>query len=302
MTWFKVDDTLAFHRKAVAAGNAAMGLWVRAGSWCSQQLTDGFVPDDMIASLGNSGQAKRLVAAGLWERVDGGYRFWQWDERQPSREQVEQERNAARERMRRVRTQKRNGSAEQKGERSGDVRANERRTAPEREPVNNSVNDALTENQITVNGVTHQRGGVQPEAEAEPHDSQVTGSGSGEQDAKCAGTSGDVRPPRPDPTRPEGTGSVGESSSRRNARATDDDDRVIQTIIDVLGAETGRAVEPEWAERVRRQILTGRTPNDPAAYVAACIRGAPRNYLPTGSGDPSSRSVAEALAVARGEA
>lgn len=106
MTWFKVDDTLAFHRKAVAAGNAAMGLWVRAGSWCSQQLTDGVIPNDMIPALGNAGQAKRLVAVGLWERVEGGYRFWQWNEsgRQPTREQVEQDRTAARERMRRVRT------------------------------------------------------------------------------------------------------------------------------------------------------------------------------------------------------
>lgn len=33
MSWFKVDDHLAFHRKTLAAGNEAMGLWVRAGSW-----------------------------------------------------------------------------------------------------------------------------------------------------------------------------------------------------------------------------------------------------------------------------
>lgn len=31
MPWFKVDDTLALHGKVVAAGNPAMGLWVRAG-------------------------------------------------------------------------------------------------------------------------------------------------------------------------------------------------------------------------------------------------------------------------------
>ena len=31
-----------------------MGLWVRAGSVCASQLTDGFVPDHMIASLGVS--------------------------------------------------------------------------------------------------------------------------------------------------------------------------------------------------------------------------------------------------------
>lgn len=91
MTWFKVDDGLAFHPKAVAAGNAAMGLWVRAGSWSAQQLTDGHVPSHMVRVLGNLSQAKQLVAAGLWEQVDGGYRFWQWIERNPDREQVEAE-------------------------------------------------------------------------------------------------------------------------------------------------------------------------------------------------------------------
>ena len=31
--WFKVDDNLALHPKVLGAGNAAMGMWVRAGSW-----------------------------------------------------------------------------------------------------------------------------------------------------------------------------------------------------------------------------------------------------------------------------
>ena len=84
MPWFRVDDNLAFHHKVVAAGNAAMGLWVRAGSMCSAQLTDGFVPDHMVAALGGKAQAQRLVAVGLWCREDGGYRFHEWAERQPS--------------------------------------------------------------------------------------------------------------------------------------------------------------------------------------------------------------------------
>ena len=92
MPWFKVDDTLAFHAKVVTAGNAAMGLWVRAGAWCMQQLTDGHVPNHMISVLGSTGQAKALVAAGLWIKVDDGYRFHEWDERQPSRDQVENDR------------------------------------------------------------------------------------------------------------------------------------------------------------------------------------------------------------------
>lgn len=105
MTWFKVDDTLAFHAKVVTAGNAAMGLWVRAGSWSMQQLTDGFIPRHIAESLGTKTEIKRLVTARLWEEKDDGYLFHQWCEagRQPSRIQVEADRHAARERQRRAR-------------------------------------------------------------------------------------------------------------------------------------------------------------------------------------------------------
>lgn len=88
MPWFKVDDNLAFHHKVVTAGNAALGLWVRAGSWSAQQLTDGFIPAAVAGVLGSKAQAGRLVNAGLWVEVDGGYRFHEWDQRQPSRENV----------------------------------------------------------------------------------------------------------------------------------------------------------------------------------------------------------------------
>lgn len=99
MTWFKVDDTFAFHTKAVAAGNAAIGLWVRAGAWSAQQLTDGKIPTAVAASLGTSQQAQRLVAVGLWESRPDGYAFHQWstDGRQPTRAEVESRRQRERE-------------------------------------------------------------------------------------------------------------------------------------------------------------------------------------------------------------
>lgn len=84
MTWFKVDDSLGFHAKTIAAGNAAMGLWVRAGSWCSQQLTDGVIPRQVAATLGTAAQAKALVHAGLWLIHEDGYCFHEWDRYQPS--------------------------------------------------------------------------------------------------------------------------------------------------------------------------------------------------------------------------
>ena len=92
MPWFKVDDTLAFHQKTVRAGNPAMGLWVRAGAWSMQTLSDGFIPEAIASALGTHGQAKRLVEAGLWRRMPGGYAFHEWDDRQPSKAEVHQDR------------------------------------------------------------------------------------------------------------------------------------------------------------------------------------------------------------------
>lgn len=94
MPWFKVDDTLAFHAKTVAAGNAAMGLWVRAGAWSMSTLSDGFVPDHIIVAMGTHTQARRLVEVDLWDEKDGGYVFHEWTQRQPSRAKVHAEREA----------------------------------------------------------------------------------------------------------------------------------------------------------------------------------------------------------------
>lgn len=88
MPWFRVDDNLAFHAKTLAAGNAAMGLWVRAGAWAMQHLTDGRVPIHVARQLGTRGEAGRLVAAGLWLEEEAGYRFHEWEGRQPSAEDV----------------------------------------------------------------------------------------------------------------------------------------------------------------------------------------------------------------------
>lgn len=101
MVWFRVDDDLAFHRKSLKAGNAAMGLWVRAGAECASQLLDGFVPDEMALLIGTRALANKLVDAGLWHRVDGGFRFHQWEDRQPTKADVEADRraNAARQKV-----------------------------------------------------------------------------------------------------------------------------------------------------------------------------------------------------------
>jgi len=103
MSWFKVDDKFHDHPKARRAGLAACGLWLRAGTWSADMLTDGFVPDDVLPRWGTRGVdvfelADTLVEVGLWERVDDdadpGYRFRKWDKYQPTRAEVVDRRSA----------------------------------------------------------------------------------------------------------------------------------------------------------------------------------------------------------------
>lgn len=84
MSWFRIDDGFAFHHKTVAAGNAAVGLWVRAGSWSSGAKMGGYIPGEMVRALGNRAQSQRLVTAGLWIPTDGGYQFHEWDDHNPT--------------------------------------------------------------------------------------------------------------------------------------------------------------------------------------------------------------------------
>jgi hypothetical protein len=94
--WFKVDDKLHDHRKARAAGATAMGVWVLAGSWSADNLTDGFIPATILPRWGRPRDATRLIEVGLWhaDEQDGeqGWRFHEWLERQPSRAQKLEER------------------------------------------------------------------------------------------------------------------------------------------------------------------------------------------------------------------
>lgn len=107
MTWYKVDDTLPFHTKTMMAGNAAMGLWVRAGAWSMQTLSDGHVPAQMARTMGTPREIAALVSAGFWHEVEGGYDFHDWAKVQRTKEQVEDDRHAAAERQRKTREAKR---------------------------------------------------------------------------------------------------------------------------------------------------------------------------------------------------
>jgi hypothetical protein len=64
--WFKVDDTAHAHPKLLRATNAAIGLWMRAGAYAAQHLTEGTVPGVVAQLYGTAPQARKLVAVGLW--------------------------------------------------------------------------------------------------------------------------------------------------------------------------------------------------------------------------------------------
>jgi hypothetical protein len=124
--WFKIDDSAHNHPKFRAAGNAAIGLWTRCGSFAANHLTEGIVSGELAREYGTPVQIAKLVKVGLWHEsghdcprcpqpTAGDYVMHDYFEagRNSTKEQVEADRAAAAERQRRRREkQKETGSAE----------------------------------------------------------------------------------------------------------------------------------------------------------------------------------------------
>lgn len=112
--WFKVDDKFHDHRKSRRAKKAAIGVWVLAGSWCADNLTDGFVPEHVLNRWGSRRDATQLCEANLWTSAekDGekGWQFVNWTEFQPSKDEVESERKATKERVKKWRAARRSNA------------------------------------------------------------------------------------------------------------------------------------------------------------------------------------------------
>jgi len=108
MSWVRLDDGYPEHPKVDRVGPLAAWLNVCAWAYCARNLTDGFVPSDRVFRLANVRQpaqlAGKLVAAKLWECVEGGYQVHDYLAYNPSRDQVLKERAQAAERMRSVRS------------------------------------------------------------------------------------------------------------------------------------------------------------------------------------------------------
>lgn len=138
VTWFKVDDSFHSHPKVLATPPAALGLWVVAGAWCGDNLTDGFVPNHVLPRLLPDAVtlAEMLVKSGLWRRKRGGFQFHKWLEWQPSKERVERERKAAAKRQADARERRKTSSSDQfSSRRDSHVSHGVSHTTPTRPPL-----------------------------------------------------------------------------------------------------------------------------------------------------------------------
>lgn len=113
MPWFRVDDGFWSHPKVVELSPEAVALWVRGGSYAAQHLTNGKITAGAMRMLGGAREAAdELVLAGLW--VQDGTSAWvfhDWATYQPTKEQVEADREKAREKKR---AQRARGAAKSK--------------------------------------------------------------------------------------------------------------------------------------------------------------------------------------------
>ena len=91
----------------LSAGNAATGLWVRCGTWSSSYLTDGFIPMDIVRSMGRRADIERAITARLWVPTDEGMLMPDYLDYNPSRGDVERRRKDDSERKRRVARERR---------------------------------------------------------------------------------------------------------------------------------------------------------------------------------------------------
>ena len=122
MPWVRLADDFPDHPKLIAAGPLAGWLWACGLAYCNRYLTDGFVPAAQVRRLADvddpASLAVKLVDVKLWEPVEGGYRVHDYGKYQPSRADVEHDRELAKERQARLR-ERRNGAERHGGSHGG---------------------------------------------------------------------------------------------------------------------------------------------------------------------------------------
>lgn len=103
---FSFDDAWDNGPEVTRAGTAAFGLYCRCGAWSARNLQDGFVPKEIAVAYGSPEWIQKLLVAGLWETVEGGYLAPHFLDRNESAEKVLRRRKADAERKARWRERK----------------------------------------------------------------------------------------------------------------------------------------------------------------------------------------------------
>jgi hypothetical protein len=98
MSWLRIDDAFTEHPKAATLTDEQLGFWVRCACWSQRNPQfQGFVPRALLPTICKrtmadaEGLAAALVGAtaggffkfGLWEPVEGGWMFHDWEKYQP---------------------------------------------------------------------------------------------------------------------------------------------------------------------------------------------------------------------------
>lgn len=94
MAWVKIDDQAPRNEKLLRAGPAAAWLWLCGIAHGQAQMTEGFIADISLSTIGVTGAdrsrklAEVLVSCGLFERVEGGYQVHDYLEHNETREEA----------------------------------------------------------------------------------------------------------------------------------------------------------------------------------------------------------------------
>jgi hypothetical protein len=90
--WVRLDDGFYDHPKARAVGKDGRELYIAGLCRVAQILSDGFIPDHDLPLVAAKAEvrpkptATRLVTAGLWEKVDGGWLVHDYHDYNPTAE------------------------------------------------------------------------------------------------------------------------------------------------------------------------------------------------------------------------
>jgi 5-methylcytosine-specific restriction endonuclease McrA len=286
VAWFNVDDSFYDHPKVWDAPDCALALWVRAGSWSSRNLTDGFVPSGMPARFCGDHEAavRELVDRGLWIRTKGGYQFHDWTDWNSSKEAVKAKRTANARRQALFRDPVLKQAVRERDQdtcrycaalvRWGSGRSPMSGTYDHIDPAGENTYDNLVVSCLSCNarkgGRTPFQAGMKVLDPPKPRNASHNAIRNASVEASTnASRNGSVEGFQSNPS-DLSLVDVVDHLSRRIAHTYEDDD-LVQAIVDSIHNRTGQVIPAAHASIVAAQILEGRRPDNPVAYVQKAI-------------------------------